>query len=454
MSHIHEPARKTPIVHDCDLCVIGGSCTGVFAAVRAAQLGATVALIEGNGFFGGVATAGLVNIWHSIYDTVGQQQIIGGLTVEIIERLRQRNAAVLYEASNASRYAVFNSAELVLALDELVREHSHIRPFLHTRFVQPVSEDGQMIAAIVEDKSGRRAIRARYFCDASGDGDVIARMGLPTVRRDDLQPPTTCALLGGMDEVARQNPDFSLGRLVHDPRYPNALEQGFLWHSEVVGLPGAWMVAGTRVHGADCSDADSLTAAEMAGRRQVRAIHDIVRDHTVGGRGVSLVALPSYIGIRETRHAVCRHRLTEQEVLEGVRFPDAIANGSYRVDVHHSEKAGLTFRYLDGREVYVLPGQPSVEGRWREERDHDPTFYQIPYRSLVPQGAQNVLVAGRLVDADRGAYGAVRVMVNCNQTGEAAGVASALALQGDVPVERVDTGQLRSTLRELGAVCV
>ena len=59
----------------------------------------------------------------------------------------------------------------------------------------------------------------------------------------------------------------------------------------------------------------------------------------------------------------------------------------------------------------------------------DPTFYQIPYRCLVPQGARNVLAAGRLVDADRGAYGAVRVMVNCNQTGEAAGVACCAGAQ-------------------------
>ena len=89
---IHEPARDVPVVHECDVCVIGGGGTGVFAAVRAARLGATVALVENNGFFGGIATAGLVNIWHSIYDTAGERQIIGGLTVEVIERLQKRDA--------------------------------------------------------------------------------------------------------------------------------------------------------------------------------------------------------------------------------------------------------------------------------------------------------------------------------------------------------------------------
>jgi hypothetical protein len=448
---VRESARETPIVHECDICVVGGSCTGVFAAVRAARLGASVALVENNGFFGGVATAGLVNYWHSARDTVGEQEIIGGLTVEVIERLAKRDAATLYDPDE-SRYAALNSAELMVELDKLVSDHASIRPFLHSRFVLPVAKNGQMTAAIIEDKTGRRAIRARYFVDATGDGDVIARLGLPHTMQDDLQPPTTCALIYGLDTVAAKNPGFQLSSAVHDPRYPNALTQGFLWHSAVVGVPDARMVAGTRVHNADCSDADQLTRAEMEGRRQARAIRDIVHDHYAGGEAVSLIALSSTIGIRETRHAQCLHRLTELEVLEGVQFADAIANGSYRVDVHHSEKAGLTFRYLDGTERYVVPGQPAVLGRWREERETDPTFYQIPYRCLVPQGTGNVLVAGRLVDADRGAYGAIRVMVNCNQTGEAAGVACALALQDGLHVTDVNAGQLRSTLAQGGSL--
>jgi hypothetical protein len=122
------------------------------------------------------------------------------------------------------------------------------------------------------------------------------------------------------------------------------------------------------------------------------------------------------------------------------------------VDVHHSEKAGLTFRYLDGTERYVVPGQPPLLGRWREERETDPTFYQIPYCSLVPRGVRNVLVAGRLVDADRGAYGAIRVMVNCNQTGEAAGVACALALKNNLDIADVNPDQLRETLTQGGSL--
>jgi hypothetical protein len=448
---IHEPARTVPVIHECDVCVVGGSCTGVFAALRAAELGASVALIENNGFFGGVATAGLVSIWHSRFDTLGRLGIIGGLTSKVIESLARRGAAVLH-ANDPSKYATLNTAELAIELDAMIVAQPRLRPFLHTRFVQPVVEAGRITAAIIEDKTGRRAIRASIFIDASGDGDLLARAGLPSRRLGDVQPPTTCALIHGIEAVARANPGFSLGAAVHDVRFPGALKQGFLWSVGVTGVPDATMVAGTRIHHADCSDADQLTRAEIEGRRQVRAMRDILHDHFAGGEAVSLIALPAYIGIRETRHAECLHTLTEMEVLEGVRFPDAIANGSYRVDVHHSDRAGLTFRHLDGSEIYHAPGAPGVASRWRAPREFDPTFYQIPYRSLVPRGSFNLLVAGRLMDADRGAYGAVRVMVNCNQTGEAVGVAAVLAQRAGCPVGEVPVERLRSTLAELGAI--
>lgn len=448
---ICEPARRTPVACEVDLCVVGGSCTGVFAAVRAARLGSTVAIVESQGFFGGVATAGLVNIWHSLHDFHAQQQIIGGLTAEVIDRLRARDA-VSHKESHSSAYTL-NTEELKIELDALVRD-SKVRPFLHARFVTACAEDGRLDAIVIEDKSGRRAIRARSFVDATGDGDVVSRMGLPTRKREDLQPPTACALLEGLAKVAAANPGFSLDQTVYNDAYPEALKLGFLWHSHVVGSDDLTMVAGTRVNHADCSDADQLTQAEMAARRQVRSLIDTMRNHLPRGREVFLRGLPSCIGIRETRVAACLTTLTETQLLRGERFPDAIANGTYRVDVHHSNRPGLTFRYLDGREEYVVPGQPAMLSRWREAGADSAAFYQIPFRALVPQQSRNVVVAGRLIDTDRGAFGATRVMVNCNQTGEAAGAACYLALRLGVDVQDVPADALRQMLREGGSIVV
>lgn len=437
---IREPARDVPMAHECDVCVVGGSCTGVFAAVAAARLGAKVALIESNGFFGGVATASLVNIWHSLHDRSGQQQIIAGLTAETIERLAKRDAV---RKGGPHQNYILHTEILKLELDKLVVE-AKIRPFLHTLFVAAVAENGRMSAAIIEDKSGRRAIRARVFVDATGDADVAHRMGLETYRREHVQPPTTCCILRGLKAIKKAHPDFNIHKVIFDKKYPQAIPEGFAWSAVVPGdcacppdapVPGGddlLMLAGTRVHGADCSDADQLTRAEMEGRRQVDSICELLRLHFLGGKGVPLVALPAKIGIRESRHIRALHQLTVDELLSGRRFPDAIANGTYRVDVHSATGAGVKFRELE----------KGVE------------FYQIPYRSLVPRGAKNVLVAGRSLDADEQAFGAVRVMVNCNQMGEAAGAAAWLALDSGADAGAIDTARLRATLKKQGAAIV
>lgn len=437
---IREPARDVPVVYDCDVCVVGGSCTGVFAAVAAARLGASVALIEWNGFFGGVATASLVNVWHSLQDRSGKQQIIGGLTTEVIERLQSRDAVT---SRAAERGYALNTEVLKLELDRLVVE-AGIRPFLHTMFVAPIAAEGRMTAAIVEDKSGRRAIRARQFIDATGDADVVARMGLEVYRRQHIQPPTMCCILRGLGGIEKAHRGFNIHQVIFDEKYEQALPRGFAWSARVpadcgcpdeAGVPGAddhRMLAGTRVFGADCSDADQLTQAELEGRRQVDAICQLLRAHFLGGRGVPLVLLPAKIGIRETRHVRALHQLTADELLTGKRFSDAIANGTYPVDVHNASGPGVKFRDL-------------AEGTM---------FYQIPYASLVPRGAKNVLIAGRSIDADEEAFGAVRVMVNCNQMGQAAGVAAWLALDSGTTVDAVDTGRLRAALKRQGAIVI
>ena len=145
-----------------------------------------------------------------------------------------------------------------------------------------------------------------------------------------------------------------------------------------------------------------------------------------------LAWLPAKIGIRETRHARCLHTLTAEELLTGHRFPDAIGNGTYPIDVHRADRAGITWGHLP----------------------EEVPFYQIPFSSLVPRGAKNVLIAGRNIDADEGAFGAVRVMVNCNQMGQAAGVAAWLALDSGIPVDALDVARLRTVLRDQGAVII
>ncbi len=443
--NIAEPARETPVIEECDLCVLGGSCTGLFAAIRAARLGLSVALVERMGCFGGVATLSLVNVWHSPLDEVFEKQIFAGLTIEVMDRLRKRGVVIDRERSAAWAWA-FNSGEMQIELDSMVVEN-RIRPWLHTAFVAPHVVDGKLDAVIVENKSGRGAIRARFFIDATGDGDLCERLGVPTYHASRTQPSTTCAHVSGWETL--KGSEWEKTVIAHAAEF--GLPEGFAWGAPVPGTD-AYMLAGTRVLNADCSDAKGFTEAEMEGRRQVRAIMDIMNRHVPGAK-VGLLSLPARIGIRQTRHVRCLHQLTGEEVLHGKRFDDAVANGSYRVDIHHADKPGITFRYLDGREMYLRPGHPVENGRWRADSGASPTFYQIPYRSLVPQSSyENLLAAGRFIDADQQAHAAIRVMVNMNQTGEAAGVAAWLALKNGTAAAALDPQLIRRTLSEGGSI--
>lgn len=445
MSFIHEPSRTTPVCHETDLCVVGGSCTGVFAAVRAARLGMSVALVEQNTVLGGMAVAAQVNEWHSLNDTTGERPIIGGLTREVVERLRRRG--VLNEVRPVHRAQFnFNSAELAVELDDLVRTH-RIRVFLAARCVAATRDGTRVTSVIIEDRSGRRAITAPLFIDASGDGNLLRHAGFAADKPDALQPVNLQAIVAGFDTLPEVPPWTKLQPRLAEHNYPQVNSRP--WHFPVPGVSGLRNLFGARLNGIDASDAEAYTAALFEGRRLHRAYLDLVHAHTQT-TGLAIVAWAHALGVRETWHACCHHRLTGDEILAGHRFDDAIAQGTYPVDIHSPE--GTMLRYLDGREELVARDGSHVWRRWRPEEAPIPACYQIPYRTLLPLEADNLLVAGRLLDADREAFGGVRVMVNMNQTGEAAGVAAALAHRAGTGFPHVNSALLRAELNAGGSL--
>ena len=260
---ISEEARDLPVIHETDILVVGGACTGVFAAVRAARLGARVAVVEKQNCFGGVATAGLVNIWHSLHNEGKKRRIIAGLTAETIERLDGCDA--VHRSPHPVDAFRLNTKELKIELDELVTEHG-IEPFLHTHFSAPLLKDRELVGVVVENKSGRGAILAKRFVDASGDGDLARRAGCATLPVETLQPPPTCAKYSGMRSLAdwywEAAPDE------HGAEY--GLEPDWGWASLIPGLPEIEMHADSHVFNADLSRGDVLTRSEIEGRRKVR----------------------------------------------------------------------------------------------------------------------------------------------------------------------------------------
>lgn len=367
MEYIIEPQKRLQVCEEVDLCVIGGSCTGLFAAVRAARLGLRVALVEKLNCLGGTATAGMVNIWHSLHDFYGEKQIIAGLTDETIQRLEKKGAVARGETAHVA-YRL-NTEELKLTLDEYVRECG-IAVYFHTFYCAPVVKDNKITHIIIENKSGRQAIRAGFFIDASGD--MAAHLGLESYRNGRIQPPTPCYHLQSDTEL-----DIPALLQAHGAEF--GLREDWGWDSPSPGLEHISLRTDIHVFGTDCADAKELSRSELEGRRQIGAALDMLRKY--GGCQVTLAGVCAQLGIRETRHFVTRYRVTQEDILIGRAFEDEIGYGTYRVDMHYSDTVGISFLYLDGTmETHYDRTSPPKRGR--TIRYHSACWYRNSTRIL------------------------------------------------------------------------
>ena len=181
--------------------------------------------------------------------------------------------------------------------------------------------------------------------------------------------------------------------------------------------------------GVDGTDPDSVTQAEITGRKQVQEIFRFLKKYVPGCENAILESTPAHVGIRETRHIKGEYVLNTDDVLQGNVPDDSILLAANSIDVHG--------RYGPMSNEYV-----TVENG---------EYYGVPYRCLVPLNVENLLVAGRCVSATSEAAGAIRVMPPCMALGQAAGTAAALALKNDVSVRNLDTALLKKTLKKQNA---
>ncbi len=188
---LREPARTTPVGGQWDVIVVGGGIAGVAAAVAAARQGARVGLVEKEQALGGLATLGNVVVYLPLCD--GRGHLLSGGIAEELLKLSVRDPAGVLEGippawrgrrtapAEAPRYVVrYNPATFILALDRYVVD-AGVDLLFDTRFCGVVREGRQLKAVLVENKGGRCALVAKAFVDASGDADVCAAAGEPTV---------------------------------------------------------------------------------------------------------------------------------------------------------------------------------------------------------------------------------------------------------------------------------
>jgi hypothetical protein len=425
-------------------------------------MGRRVILVERYGFLGGMVTAAGVNGlggWH--YDTDGRP-LIRGIPMDIMRRLAENGGAdqkwvqrlndpeisregLPYIFYGIGCYWIHTHPEhLKLTLDEMMAE-AGVHLLYHSMAVLPIM-DGQKVSGVfVENKSGRRAILADIVIDCTGDGDIAARAGAcydsGRPRDGAFQPMSLIFTIGNANVKAFYESVESGKNPLAGNRYEGALrlarERGeFVLNPNdlicsTIPLSPDRPVANvnfTRIQRLSATDADDLTRAEILGRKQVFEAIEVMRRYMTGYEDCYLIALPAQIGLRESRRIRGEYVLTGEDIQSGARFPDGIGRGIYLIDIHNPIEVGTPSTLI--------------------ELDKP---YDIPYRCLVPQTFENLLVAGRCISGDHVALSSYREQSHCMVMGEAAGTAAALAIeQGQTP-RNIDTDLLRTILTRNGA---
>lgn len=466
---------SVPLIARGDVCIVGGGSAGIAAAVAAGRAGARTILVERYGFLGGTSTAGMVGPFMSCWAADGSGPIIAGVFREMVDRMVALGGAIdpdqvapgtkfsAYIEMGHGNVTPFHAEACKLAALELV-EAAGVQTWYHTSFVQSVVEGGTITGLVVHNKSGLGLIEARTVVDCSADADVAAASGVPfhLGREADgrMMPATMFMRIGNVDEArveayAQAHPGERLfSSLVRQARaegrwdYPR---EYLLIYREPA--PGVYRCNITRLSGVDGTSARDLSRAEVQGRRDCLKIFQFMRANCPGLANAQLLETAAQVGIRETRHIVGKYTLTADDVISGRRFADGIGRCSYPIDIHDLNGTRSRLIALGGRvETATMPAEERAAVEAANPTGAAPGFYDIPYRCLVAEGVDNLLVAGRPVSATHEAAASVRVTPPCYAMGQAAGLAAALAVQRNVTPALLDTDVLRSALAAQGAI--
>ena len=457
MPELTLPARRAGLAAETDVLVVGGGPSGIGAALGAARAGADVILVERYGFLGGNATAALVmplmsfHTQRPVFEKLGVTNllpndhgpghpVIAGVLKELLERLVQSGGAVA--PSLDTGYVVPFDPELFKWVALELLDQAGVRMLFHA-FASGVVGDGGIEGVIFETKSGPLVVKAKTVVDCTGDGDIAALSGASyEIGRatDGLVQPMTLMFRmadfnpASFQEYVRRNP--AQWRGVHGlwdlVQQASANEELDLAREDILFFatphPREVSVNSTRVTRVLGTDVWDWSLAEWESRRQMNQLVRFLRRYVPGFEESYAVQSGVHAGVRETRRIVGEYQLTADDLLNARKFPDAIARGTYPVDIHNPAGKGTTLRRIPEEDAY-----------------------DIPLRALIPQRVDGVIVAGRCISGTHEAHSSYRVMPIAMATGQAAGVCAATASRAGIVPRDVPAGEVQEELRRQGA---
>ena len=451
---------RLPVYAEAEVVVCGGGTAGAFAAIAAAREGRDTLLIEQFGTLGGTATVGLTTpLMHSHIDGNPHCSYIYPLLQEKL----LRTGGVNPEGNR------FDPLLLGVALEQLCVE-SGVRLLCHTFIPEVVMTDGAISAVVIANKAGLSLVKGKVFIDATGDGDVSVRAGASYTKGNPEtgknQPISLRYIIDNVDfaalgeffrETAERtgvNRNASVGpredemymdcckslppttlTAVFEEAIANGdltVEDHLYWQAfGLRGRPGSIAFNCPEFFDrVDGTNPEDLTLAQINGKKAALRQLAFYKKYFRGFDKAYIAEIAGMVGIRESREIVTDYVLTAEDIWLKRKFDDMFCQCNYPIDIHG---VILQNRYLT------------------DTPDNERPWYDIPFRSLLVKGIENLFVTGRCMGTEFAAEASSRIQINARSSGEAAGIGAALALRDGISIHEVNGANVRAVMAAKGA---
>jgi len=434
-----------------DVIVIGGGTAGSAAAIASAMEGAHTLIVERNSYLGGTASGGQVTpmMHNGIDGRLGRSYIN--------EVIKEKMAEEGYTADdNCGNDGWFNTEMIKFTLEEIFTEHNG-NILYNTELIDTVVEDNKIKGILVHNKSGLQLIYGSIFIDCTGDADAAYYSGVSCFTGDEVlhsNQAMSLRFMAGNVDISKLK---SFLNIIGEPdllEYP-LVELASVWGQEtplnnvfkkglennaieyddgkyfqafsVPGMPGVMSFNCPEIPKIyEMLNQDSVSRALITGRKMIKRLHSFLTAYIPGFEESFIMSVAEMPGIRESRRIKGKYILSEWDYVDRAKFDDAIARTAYPIDIHG---------FIDEKKLGIRP----------MERGE---YFEIPFRCLVTENIENLLVAGRCISSTFTAQSSVRIQPTCRAMGEAAGIAASYCIKNNSKVNDLDGRIVRDIMME------
>jgi hypothetical protein len=433
---------KTNIYAEADVLVVGGGPGGHSAAVAAARNGVKTILIERYGHLGGMATGGIVIQIPHMSDG-GKEPVIAGLSLEWLERLDMIGGTLRPRMQDLGsgdeklvkkwrrffgnvingkiEHTAWVDPELLKCVLNDMVEEAGIKLLLHSWGVRAITEGKQVKGVVFESKSGRQAILGKIIIDGTGDGDLLPSTG--AAFDDFLEPKARSSMLALVFRLGNCDYQKYCDFKESEPQKFEELMKELAKAAGTYLLPlpsprNDIMWFNNWIPDLVCTKVEDLTKLEVEMRKKMLKGHAFLKKNFPTFNNSFILDTASQTGTRGSRRLIGSYIITKDDFQNCKKFEDTIA-------------------------VFPRLGPPNTT---------DVKRVYIPYRALVPDKIEGLLVAGRSFSSDFAANNMANLIPHCIAMGQAAGTAAAIAVQQNISLHKINYATLQRNLLKQGVV--